>query len=67
MSLKPHKRSFGGYTGVTLSVRLSVRLFVRPWVTKSCLGHNFKDIKASDFKLHTQIGHIVEKTSVQEP
>ena len=49
---------FGGYTGVTLSVC--------PCVTKSCPGHNFKSIEASNFKLHTQIGHIVEKCTVQE-
>ena len=49
----------GGYTGVTLSVR--------PRVAKSCPGHNFKSIKASNFKLHTQIGHNVEKCSEQEP
>ena len=48
---------------------------VRPFavclcVTKSCQGHNFKSIKASNFKLRTQIGQIgqiVEKCSVQEP
>ena len=34
-------------------------------ITKSCQGHNFKSIKASNSKLHTQIGHIVEKCSVQ--
>ena len=44
---------FGGYTGVTPSVHLSVC----PCVTKSGLGHNFKSINASKFKLHTQIGH----------
>ena len=36
-----------------------------PSIMKSCLGHNFKSIKASNFKLHTQIGHIVIKCSVQ--
>ena len=30
-------------------------------------GHNFKSIKASYFKLHAEIGHIVEKCTVQEP
>ena len=45
----------------------SVCPYVRPCFTKSCPGHNFKSIKASNFKLHTQIGHIVEKCSVQEP
>ena len=43
---------------------------VRLCDTKSCPGHNFKSIKATNFKLHTQIGqigHIVEKCSVQEP
>ena len=40
---------------------------VRPCVTKSCPGHNFKIIKASNFKLHTHILHIVKKCSVQEP
>ena len=40
---------------------------VHPCVTKSCPGHNFKGIKASNFKLHTQIGHIVENCTVQEP
>ena len=55
--LYPHERNGGGYTGVSLFVSLSVH----PCVTKYCLGHNFKCIKASNFKLHTQIGHIVEK------
>ena len=50
----------GGYTGVTCPP-------IRLCVTKSCPGHNFKSIKASNFKLHTQIGHIVEKYNVQEP
>ena len=36
-----------GYTGVTLSVR--------PCIMKSCPGHNFQSIEASNFKLHTQI------------
>ena len=40
---------------------------VCPCVTKSYPGHNFKSFKASNFKLHTQIGHIVEKCSVQKP
>ena len=40
---------------------------VQPCVRKSCPGHNFKSIEASNFKLPTQIGHIVEKCSVQEP
>ena len=65
--LYPHKRSWGGYTGVTLYIHTYVSLSVRPCVTKSCLGHNFKSIKASNFKLHIQIGHIVDKCSVQEP
>ena len=55
----PTNEAWEGYTGVTLSVR--------PFVTKFCLGHNFKSIKGSNFKHHTQIGHIVEKCSVQEP
>ena len=66
-SLYPHKPSLGGYTGVTLFVCPSVRPSVYPCITKYCLGHNFKSIKASNFKLHTQIGHIVEKWLVQEP
>ena len=45
----------------------SVRLSIGMCVKKSCPGHNFKSIKASNFKLHTQIGHAVEKFSVQEP
>ena len=32
-----------------------------------CLSHNFQSIEASNFKLHTQIDHIKEKCSVQEP
>ena len=44
-----------------------VRLSVHPCVTKSCPGHNFISIKASNLKLHTQIGLIVEKCSAQEP
>ena len=51
--LYPHKRSLG----VILE---SASPSVRP-------GHNFKSIKASNFKLHTEIGHIVEKCTVQEP
>ena len=58
---------FGGYTGVTLFDRTSVCLSIHLWFTKSCQGHNFESIKASNFKLHTQTGHIVEKCSVQEP
>ena len=54
----------GGYTGVALSVRLYVRSYIRLCITKSCPGNNFKIIKASNFKLHTQIGHILEKCSV---
>ena len=57
--LYPHKRSWG-YTGVTLSVRPCVRHEILS-------GHNFKCIKGSNFKIHIQIGHIVEKCSVQEP
>ena len=51
--------NLGGYTGVALSVCLCGM--------KSCAGQNFKSIKASNFKLHTQIGHLVEKCIVQEP
>ena len=56
---------------MTLAVKVALNLnttnqTVRPCVTKSCLGHNFKSITASNFKLHTQIDHIVEKCSVQE-
>ena len=51
MLIIPPQTKLGGYTGVTLSVCLCVM--------KSCPGHNFK--------LHTQIGHIVETCSVQEP
>ena len=47
------KRNLVGFTGVTLSVCLSVR----PCIRKCCPEHNFKSIKASNFKLHTQIGH----------
>ena len=32
-----------------------------------CPGHNFQSIEASNFKLSTQIGHIKDKYSVQEP
>ena len=46
--LYPHKQSLG-YTGITLSVHPSVPLCV----TKYCPWHNFKSIKASNFKLHT--------------
>ena len=46
---------FGGYTGLTLSVCRYVCLSVCLCVTKSCAGHNFKSIKASNFKLHTQV------------
>ena len=63
MFLYPHKQSFGEYTGVTPSVRMSLC----QCVTKSCPGHNFISIKASNFKLHTQICHIAEECSVQEP
>ena len=66
MLIIPPQTKFGGYTGVTLSVRLSLRPSVRPCVTRSCPGHNLKSIKASNFKLHIQIGHIVQKCSVQE-
>ena len=65
-SLYSHKLSLWGVYWshpVCLYMRLSVRLCVM----KSCQGHNFKNIKASNFRLHTQIGHIVEKCSVQEP
>ena len=58
--LYPHKRSLAEYTGVTLSVRLSV-------CHEILSEHNFKSIKTSNFKLHIQIGHIVEKCNVQEP
>ena len=30
-------------------------------------GHNFQSIQASNFKLHTRIDHIKDKSSVQEP
>ena len=62
--IPPQTKLKMGYTGVTLSVRTSVRPSVR---YESCPGHNFKSIKASNIKLYTQIGHIVEKCSVQEP
>ena len=48
-------------------VRTFVYAYVCPCVTKSCPGYNFKSIKVSNFKLHTQIGHIVGKCIVQEP
>ena len=32
-----------------------------------CPGHNFKSIEASNFRLQTQIDHIKDKCSVQEP
>ena len=44
----------------------SVRRSVCACIMKSCLGHNFKSIKASNFKLHTQIVHTMEKCSLQE-
>ena len=56
----------GGYTGVTLSVLPYISQYISLCVTKCCLGHNFKSIKASNFKRHTQIGNIAEKCSVQE-
>ena len=66
--LYPNKQSFEGILeSPCLSVRMYICTSIRPCVTKSCPGHNFKSIKASNFKLHTQIGHIVEKCSVQEP
>ena len=49
----------GGYSGILGSPC--------PCVMKSFPKHNFKSIKASNFKLDTEIGHIVEKCSVQEP
>ena len=61
--IKPPQTMFGGggYAGITLSVHPPVR------VSQNLVGHNFKSIKATKFKLHTQIGHIMEKCSVQEP
>ena len=56
----PHKRIWGVYWSHPVC-----RLAVWPCVTKSCPRHNFKSIKASNFKLHIQIGHIEEKCSVQ--
>ena len=44
-----------------------VSLYVCLSVTKSCPWHTLKSITAGNFKLYTQIGHIVEKCSVQEP
>ena len=67
----PPQTKFGGYTGVTLSVRpsvglsicrLSSHLSVRLSIKKSCQEHNFKSITASNFKRHTHIGHIVQCT-----
>ena len=54
--LYPHNQSLGGILESPC-----------PSVTKSCPGHNFKSMKASNFKRHTQIGHIMKKCSVQEP
>ena len=57
-----------GYTKVTVSVHLSVGPSVCPSVHHEILlGHNFKSIKASNFQLHTQVSHIVEKCIVKEP
>ena len=48
---------FEGYTEVTLSIRMSIRPSVH--VSRNLV----QDItsKISNLKLHTQIGHIVEK------
>ena len=32
-----------------------------------CPEHNFQSIEANNFKLNTQVEHIKEKCSVQEP
>ena len=58
--LHPHKQSLGG-------ILESACPSIGPCVTKSCPGQNLKRIKASNFKLDTHLGHIVEKCTVQKP